>query len=64
MLRYNGDTQYRTVTGGIATLGIMIMVIIGFFSMISETINKTAISSTTNILRSNNPPEFNLTANK
>ena len=64
MLRYNKGTQYRTVTGGIVTLGIMIMVIIGFFSMISKTMNKTAIDSTTTMITSNNPPEYNLTANK
>lgn len=35
MLRYNKDTQYQTVTGGIVTIGIIVMVITGFFSMIS-----------------------------
>lgn len=63
MLRYNKDTQYQTVTGGIVTLGIIIMVITGFFSMITETINRTAIDSTVNVIKSNNPPAFNLTAN-
>ena len=38
-------------------------VISGFFSMISETINRTAITSTVNALTTSNPPAYNLTAN-
>ena len=45
MLRYNKDTQYKTVTGGLMTIGIIVLVVIGFFSMISQTLNKTAITS-------------------
>jgi hypothetical protein len=64
MLRYNQDTQYKTTTGGIVTLGMIIMVTVSFLSMISQTLNKTAIDSSVNILRSRSPPELNLVANK
>lgn len=63
MLRYNEDAHYQTFTGGIVTLGIIVTVISGFFSMISETINRTAITSTVNALTTSNPPAINLTAN-
>jgi len=64
MLRYNQDTQYKTTTGGIITLGMIIMVTVSFLSMISQTLNKTAIDSNVNILRSRSPPELKLVANK
>jgi hypothetical protein len=63
MLRYNEDAYYQTFTGGVITLGIVVTVIAGFFSMISETINRTAITSSVNALTTSNPPAFNLTVN-
>ena len=63
MLRYNEDAQYQTFTGGIISLGIFLTVIAGFFSMISETVNRTAISSNLNVITSGNPPTYNLTNN-
>ncbi len=63
MLRYNEDAHYQTFTGGVITLGIIVTVISGFFSMISETINRTAITSSVNTLTTNYPPAYNLTAN-
>ncbi len=63
MLRYDEDAQYQTFTGGIISLGIVLTVISGFFSMISETLNRTAISSNLNIITSGNPSPYNLTNN-
>ncbi len=62
MLRYDNDTEYKTVTGGIITISIIILVTIGFASMITGTLNKTAISSSLDINTSNNPTYFNLIA--
>jgi hypothetical protein len=62
MLRYDNDTEYKTVTGGIITISIIILVTIGFASMITDTLNKTAISSSLDINTSNNPTYFNLIA--
>lgn len=64
MLIYNEDAHYQTFTGGIVTLGIIVTVISGFFSMISETINKTAITSSVNVLTMSDPPATNLIANE
>jgi len=37
ILRYEGQTQYKTITGGILSLMIIVAVISGFFSMIIST---------------------------
>lgn len=55
MLRYEADTQYKTVTGGIFTLIIIIIVAVGFTSMISSTLNKTAIDASISETKSNDP---------
>lgn len=44
------------------TLAIIVTVIIGFFNMITETINRTAISYNLNAIKNNDPPFYNLTA--
>ena len=44
-------------------MGIIFTVIAGFFSMISETINRTAISSSLNALINYDPSPYNLTTN-
>ena len=61
MLRYNGDSQYRTFTGGILSMTVVFVVIAGFFNMICETINRTAIESNLNVVTSSSPSAFNLT---
>jgi hypothetical protein len=61
MLRYKDDTHYQTITGGLISIAIVILVIAGFFNMISETINRTAISYTLNSKASGDPPAYNLT---
>ena len=62
MLRYDNETEYKTVTGGIITISIIILVTIGFASMITDTLNKTAISSSLNVQKSNDPTFYNLIA--
>ena len=63
MLRYNEESNYKTGTGGLISIAIVIVVIAGFFNMISETINRTAISFTLNSKASGDPTPYNLTAN-
>ena len=58
MLRYNKDSQYQTFTGGIVSIAVVLVVVAGFFNMISETVNRTAISSSLNIVTTSNPPPF------
>ena len=60
MLRYNDDAHYQTFTGGFFSLAIILTVIAGFFSMISETMNRTAINSSLNVITSSNPTIYNL----
>ena len=61
IFRYGEDAHYYTFTGGLITLGITITVIAGFFSMISETLSKSAISSNVNTLISSDPLGYNIT---
>lgn len=39
MLRYDEEMEYRTLTGGIVSIGIIVTICIGFASMIMETLN-------------------------
>ena len=63
MLRYNEDAHYHTFTGGLISLGIIFTVIAGFFSMISETINRTAITYNVNAIIASSPSAYNLKTN-
>jgi hypothetical protein len=62
MLRYDTDTEYKTITGGIITISIVAMVTIGFASMIVDTLNRTAITANLNIQKSNDPTYYDLRA--
>ena len=64
MLRYNDDAHYQTFTGGLFSLGIIVVVLTAFFRMILETVNRTAIDSNLNIITSSNPASYSLTTNK
>ena len=46
MLRYNNYVEYKTITGGIISLVMVISVMIGFSSMIISTMQRTSITST------------------
>lgn len=61
MLRYEEDVEYRTVTGGIFSIAIIITTFIGFASMIIDTINRTSITTQTNISKSSAPTRSVLT---
>ncbi len=56
MLRINKETEYRTYTGGIVSIGVIITIIIAFASMIGETLNRTTIDFTFNEQRGQDPP--------
>ncbi len=64
MLRYDNDTEYKTVTGGIITISIVVLVTVGFMSMISDTFNRTAITASLDIAKSNDPTFYDLKASK
>lgn len=50
MLRYDEEMEYRTLTGGIFSLGIIITICIGFASMILDTLNLSSISTTKEVI--------------
>lgn len=56
MLRYDDDEDFKTLTGGIVSIGIIIAIIIGFSSMILNTLNLTSITTTTQIVKNVIPP--------
>ncbi len=60
MLRYDEDEDYKTLTGGIASVGIIIAIIIGFASMILDTLNLSSITTTTQIIKNVIPPASTL----
>jgi hypothetical protein len=64
LLRYNKDKEYKTLTGGIFSLGIVIVIMTGFTSMILETLNRTSISSDLTTVKQSDPPLATLTPNK
>lgn len=45
LFRCNANTQYKTLTGGLLSLALIIAISIGFTSMISDTLNRTSITS-------------------
>jgi hypothetical protein len=63
ILRYNEDAHYHTFTGGLISLGIIFTVIAGFFSMISETMNRTAITANVNTIVTSSSSPYSLKAN-
>lgn len=60
MLRYQSDTEFKTITGGIITISIIVMVMIGFASMIIDTLKRTAITSSLNVQKSSDPTYYEL----
>jgi hypothetical protein len=58
MLRYNADTQYKTFTGGIISIGIFITILFSFASMIISTINRTTITYSLETEKISDPTSF------
>ena len=56
LLRYNSDTQYSTITGGLLSIAIIVVIVIGFASMIADTLNRTSITSTLTTTKHSDPP--------
>lgn len=60
MLRYEQEAQYRTVTGGIMSIAVIITIIIAFASMISDTLNRITINFSHRSERKSEPSLFTL----
>lgn len=59
MLRYDQDEDYKTLTGGFFSIGIVVAIVIGFANMIVSTLNQTTINTSTQVIR--NPIPTNST---
>jgi hypothetical protein len=61
MLRYDADSQYKTFTGGILSIGICATIIIAFASMIQDTFNRSVITYSLQALKQDEPTLVDLT---
>lgn len=62
MLRFQKENEYRTLTGGIISICIIITIIISFASMILDTLNLSTINYTENALKRVDPSLTVITA--
>lgn len=60
MLRFRGESEYKTLTGGIISVAIIIVILIGFSQMIINTLNLSSINFTQNIQRKQDPSLLNI----
>jgi hypothetical protein len=56
MLRYENELEYKSVTGGIISLALVVTVLIGFANMIILTMQRENISSDKEVIKQSNPP--------
>lgn len=55
MLRYDKELEYRSFTGGLLSIAIIIAVIIGFASMILDTLSLSSINFVESITKNTDP---------
>lgn len=55
LLRFEDEMQYRTLTGGLISLAIIITIIIGFANMILDTLGLNSITTATQIIKQQDP---------
>ena len=56
MLRYENQLEYKSLTGGILSLALIVTVIVGFANMIILTMRRENISSVKEVMRQSDPP--------
>ena len=55
LLRFKQEGEYRTFTGGLLSLGIIVFITIGFASMIISMLNRTTINTTFSVEKKTDP---------
>jgi len=55
MLRYDDDLEYKTLTGGVVSLAIIVTIIMGFASMILNTLDLNTFTISTEIVKNKVP---------
>lgn len=63
LLRFDGDAETKTLTGGIFSLAIIVYLISTFSSMVLDTFNKLIITSTFDNKQDNEPDPIYLVTN-
>ena len=49
MLRFEKEGEYRTLTGGLLSVVIIVVIVLGFANMIIDTLNMTNITTRTTV---------------
>ena len=62
MLRFQKEGEYRTLTGGLLSLGIIVTIVIGFTSMIRETLNRSSFTTSLTVEKKPDPSATLMTA--
>lgn len=60
LLRYQTENQYRTTTGGIISIAIIVVILVGFARMIIDTVNLSTITYTLKTERQTDPKSTTL----
>lgn len=63
LLRYNAESQYKTLTGGILSLAIVCVIAGGFFNMVLDTLDRVTITSSLITTKRSDPPLATLIPN-
>lgn len=61
LLRFDGEGEFSTLTGGILSLAIVATILAGFASMILDTLNRTTISTQLTLTKQPTPTPSLLT---
>jgi hypothetical protein len=61
LLRFDGEGEFSTLTGGILSLAIVATIFAGFASMILDTLNRTTISTQLTLTKQPTPTRSLLT---
>jgi hypothetical protein len=61
MLRFDKEMEYRSITGGLFSLAIIVAVLVGFASMIVDTLSLNTINSVQLITKDSEPSASSLT---
>ena len=56
MLRYENELEYKSLTGGILSIALIVTVLVGFANMIILTMQRENITSTKEVLKHSDPP--------
>ena len=62
LLRFQKEGEYRTFTGGLLSIGIIVAIIVGFANMIMDTLNKGTITTSFKSEKNPNPTSTTMVA--